>query len=583
MGNKSNTYYLRLKVLSPIHIGCDEVYEPTGFAIDEKKKELISFEPASFLGRLAQKDLDSYSAICKKGTVSSLLEIYKFIRLHKEHAEGRRVAVSDAFINHYNKTMKLGTGAVQQQLNKFQVGRTAFQRLSGTPYIPGSAIKGAIRTAVLNFRNNGKRQLSFRGKTAGRELQEHLLNYNGRQMETDPFRLIKVGDFKAIRDVSQRVVYCVNKKKKLSKKEASGPYQILEVIKEGSEFVGTVTVQQPSQAAGIKQSVTFAEIQQALTGFYNREQQNGQQTLQNIGCNGAAFPDASLSVPLIRIGRHSGAECVTVEGYREIKIMSGPGVKPKYEKHASTLWLAAESNKSTTNKFLKPFGWATLSLLLEEEIRQFEKERADNFNVWEKDQQEAIIVFKEKAKLFAVRREEEELEKKRLAEELWRKEEELRNFPWRVILPKLKQISDWGILKTQILEHENFKQYQSEGEVGQAVMETADRVAEKNPKKWDADRDQLVAEWLKPSAVKWVNKIPLDNDAINNPLLEKIQGFSTPADYDRNLDIPGLDAKCCSFLIPLFRQWGWDKKKKARANNHKLWKDLQRRRKQLKQ
>lgn len=49
---KSTTYYCRLKVLSPVHIGCDEVYEPTGFAIDEEQKKLIAFEAASFLSRL---------------------------------------------------------------------------------------------------------------------------------------------------------------------------------------------------------------------------------------------------------------------------------------------------------------------------------------------------------------------------------------------------------------------------------------------------------------------------------------------------------------------------------------------------
>ena len=76
---ETNTYYLRLKVVSPIHIGCDEVYEPTGFVVDEEKKELVSFDPAAFLGQLEQKELDRFSAICKKGTVASLLEIYKFI------------------------------------------------------------------------------------------------------------------------------------------------------------------------------------------------------------------------------------------------------------------------------------------------------------------------------------------------------------------------------------------------------------------------------------------------------------------------------------------------------------------------
>ena len=147
------TFFFKLKVVSPMHIGCDEVYEPTGFVVDEQKKELISFEPADFLGKLEQQDLDNFSVICRKGSVQSLLEIYKFIRLHKQHASGRLVAVSDAFVTHYNKTLSLQPARVQQELNKFLIGRTAYEIKNSVPYIPGSAIKGSLRTAVLNLRN----------------------------------------------------------------------------------------------------------------------------------------------------------------------------------------------------------------------------------------------------------------------------------------------------------------------------------------------------------------------------------------------------------------------------------------------
>ncbi len=576
MKSENKTYYLKLKVIAPIHIGCDEVYEPTGFALDEENKELISFEPASFLDKLEQKDLDSYSAICKKGTVPSLLEVYKFIRQHKEHADGRRVTVSDAFVHHYNKTLKIAPSAVQQQLNTFQVGRTAFQRLNATPYIPGSAIKGSIRTAVLNLRSRGKNHLKFRN---GKELNDKL---SGGTFANDPFRLVKVDDFQAVGGVTQRVVYGVNRKKRPSKKEARGPYQMLEVIEEGSEFVGTITVQQPPPEAGIKQAITFIEIQKALAGFYNREQQKEQLTLQGLGCDITNFSNISPEASLLRIGRHSGAECVTVEGHRDIKIMQGPG-QSKYKEYATTLWLAAGSDNPTTNKFLKPFGWAVLSILSEEEIRQLKKERKDSFKTWETDQQQAIIAFKEKIELLTTQRKTEELEKKRLAEKQLKKEEELLKFPWRLILPKLEQISDWGALKTEVLEHEDFKQYQKEEEVGRAVMEVAVQVAEKNRKRWDESRDQLVAEWLVPSAVNWTSHNSSDIATTDNPILVQIRGFKTPADYDRSLGIADLDIESCCVLSPLFKKWNWDKKKKAKANNHALWKNLQSRIKQLKQ
>jgi CRISPR-associated protein Csm5 len=59
----------------------------------------------------------------------------------------------------------------------------------------------------------------------------------------------------------------------------------------------------------------------------------------------------------LRVGRHSGAESVTVSGARNgaIKIMKGRGQPPKYADAPKTLWLAADSKDQRTG--LLPFGW----------------------------------------------------------------------------------------------------------------------------------------------------------------------------------------------------------------------------------
>jgi CRISPR-associated protein Csm5 len=495
---KSTTYYLRLKVLSPIHIGCDEDYEPTGFAVDEVKQELIAFEPADFLGQLEQSRLDEYSIICKKGTVESLLEIYKFIRRNKEHARGRKVAVSHAFVQHYNKTMNLSGGNIQNQLNKFQIGRTAFQRLNGIPYIPGSAVKGAIRTAILNARGTGKPHLRVK---SGKELNDTLA---GGTFSTDPFRLIKVGDFQAVKNISQRVVYGVNRKKQPSKKEARGPYQMLEVVAEGAEFVGTVTVITPEPGSGISQEIqiSFADIQKALS-FYSSEQKKEQLYLQGISCDAKVLENAQPGANLLRIGRHSGAECVTVAGYRKIKIMQGPGVKAKEKEYATTIWLASESDNPNSHKFLKPFGWASLIEMTEQEINDFEHGRRDSFSDWEKEQQQTIAAYQKRAEAVVRLRKAKEQELKKAAEEKKAREEERRLYPWRAILPKPDAIQNWGDLKIQLLENGELAGYQTEVEVGEAAKAAAINVYKLNSRKWNQERDQSVAAWLQPSGVEW--------------------------------------------------------------------------------
>jgi len=65
---------------------------------------------------------------------------------------------------------------------------------------------------------------------------------------------------------------------------------------------------------------------------------------------------------LIRIGRHSGAEAVTIEGNRFIKI-SPPGrpFKPSRE-GSTTLWLASdEKTYFSKPSFQNLFGWAILT------------------------------------------------------------------------------------------------------------------------------------------------------------------------------------------------------------------------------
>jgi len=572
---KTQTYYCRLKVISPVHIGCDEVYEPTGFALDEQRKVLVAFEPASFLGMLEQQDLDKFSAICRKGTVESLLEIYKFIRQHKEHARGRRVSVSDAFVAHYSKTLNLPANAVQQQLNKFQLARTAYRPTSGVPYIPGSALKGALRTAVLNLRNNGKTQPKYRND---KQLNDELA---GGAFATDPFRLVKVSDFQASGDIRQKIVYAVNKKKKPSEKEARGPYQILEVIEADTEFVGTITIQVPPAGAGIRRPVDMDELQQAL-GFYRREFEREKITLKSIGCEQALQTIPPAQGSLIRVGRHSGAECVTVEGHRKIWIKKGRR-EGKTLHHATTLWLAAGSDNPSTNNFLQPFGWAEFALLTAEEAGEYEKERAATFSTWEKDQQEVLAAFTARTEQLARQQEEERLAQERLAAEQRQREEELRKYPWRAVLPKLAQIADWGALKTQVLEQKDFMQYQAEEEVGLAVVETARRVAGAIGKKWTSDRDAVVADWSAVSGVSWK---PLAATAVPKPpqvnteQLKQINRLTTWAEYKKSgLKISKLDKQCGQALKEKFSSWKMKKSKDKQQK--KAYKDLTKRLKQI--
>jgi CRISPR-associated protein Csm5 len=570
----STTYHFTLRVETPLHIGCGESHEPTSFAVDEAEQELIIFNPTDFLVLLDGQESERYMEICRKGTVASLLEIYKFIKSHSGRIQGRRVSVSRAFINHYNKTLNLSPQQINKQLNQFEIKRTASRTVDSIPYIPGSAIKGALRTAVLNLRCRGQQ---LPGKVDHKGLSQHLL---GGEFANDPFSLVKVSDFMPLPGVRQKIVYAVNKKKKLSEKPARGPYQILEAIEEGSEFSGSITMLDQKIRNHIKRPLSFDEIMESLSYFFTKEMGREQSSLKAIGYHGGepAKPRGERQAP-IRLGHHSGAESLTVEGHREILIRLGKK-KSKTESQATTFWLAAGSERPQPNDILRPFGWGMISLLTEDRAAQLRQERVKTFAAWEEKNRALAEQAAEKAEAFATEQRSRELEELRLAEAKKLEEEEGKRYPWRKFLGKIDLVSNWGELKTDALEHDILAAYNTEHEVAMAVAGAAARVAGNMPKKWTEERDQIIADWLKPSGVTWIPQTAISEEQPDNETLAKIKSFSSPADYDRSLVLSELDIDCCRALKPLFKDWKWNTKK-AKEGNQKLWKELQARMKKL--
>lgn len=365
----ANVVNVRLHVISPVHIGCGDVYEPTHFFIDERRGRLIEFDPTDFVQSLSPADKERFAAICMQGTVSSIIDLYRFVS--GRPVEGREVEIASGLLAHYKKVRALKSGNeadVKREINQFAISRTAFNPHTKLAYIPGSSLKGALRTAYLSnlAKNAGIKEWGKTAKAA--ELEKKLL---GGTFASDPFRMVKTSDFLPVRPVRERVVYAVNKKKKTSKFEARGPFQIIEAVMDGAKFEGVINIQEPERLAGIKKPIAAEELLRAANDFYMPLMTQESRITDDAG---TGKPVAKLveeefkdrlgrSAFLIRVGRHSGAEAVTIEGNRDIKIMQGSGAPPKYLDHATTIWLASETSKPTVNSGLVPFGWAVLEIV----------------------------------------------------------------------------------------------------------------------------------------------------------------------------------------------------------------------------
>jgi len=286
----------------------------------------------------------------------------------------------------------MDTKKIQQELNNFIIARTSFGLSDNRPYIPGSAIKGSIRTAYLNARAKVKEESRPRGKGSAKELEKTLLD--GGEFSTDPFRMVKVSDFKPVGESKTMIIYAVNEKKTPSQFQARGPFQILEVIEPESIFEGWITVEQPEKEAGIKTPISLLSLLDSCNGFYTNEKRREDGELDTMGIPKIPIPDKNGKQFLLRLGRHSGAESVTIEGYRSIKIMRERGQKPRLEEHATTLWLASEISKPKDKDNLKPFGWAFLEEMSVYQTQEFEQKEREWRKLYEKERSEELAAEK---------------------------------------------------------------------------------------------------------------------------------------------------------------------------------------------
>jgi len=367
---EENTFYIR--ILSPVHLGCDDVYDPTGFVLDDSDQTLTAFDPMDFFRSLDPQDKARYTGICGKGSIESILELYKFMK--GKRFDGHRVGVCKGLFAHYQKTLSISLTdrrKIQQELNNFSISRTAFNPITQKPYIPGSAIKGALRTAYLNQIAKTKSVTTDRrDKKQAETLEKGLLDY--KTLEKDPFRLLKVSDFQPVGPCPTKIIYAVNAKKKPSEHDARGLSILLEVIQPGTVFAGSIQVLKPLARDVIKAPLSEEKVWESAAAFYSKEKKREDAELDAAGLPlGPTSTDSGIC-PL-RIGRHSGAESLTIEGHRHIRIRNKIGNRTVYKDSdkATTFWLASQVSNSKTADNLQPFGWVTLGAMtasLQEEL-----------------------------------------------------------------------------------------------------------------------------------------------------------------------------------------------------------------------
>lgn len=372
-----DSYKFALETLSYIHIGSGEDYLPTNYVIDNKK--LCYFELIDLLDLGVMKKV---CAIQESQGVNQLLPIIKLFNEDAKQIKERakyKIDVTNAFVEEYKKNLE------KDSLNNdLSISRNVYDSVSGGLIIPGSSIKGAIRTAILEtLRANDNNVLELEN----REYEQTLLTYE-KELQ-DRMKMLKLEDVSFSID-KNKIIYSVNCHKH---KKQVGIKTVVEAINKSARSTLEMRIFNRKYIEHKNHDInddyylelhvldkifgSFENLREVCNSFYvpiiekelknykakgyitNNNHDNLQKKIDEIKKDKDSI--------LIRVGRYVGAESITL-GCRgiEIKTKEEGETKASVKKssESTTYWLACETkpDKKKYDVYL-PFGWVKLKQL----------------------------------------------------------------------------------------------------------------------------------------------------------------------------------------------------------------------------
>lgn len=366
-------YRLKLYPLSPIHVGSGQFVEP--FEYDIELQEGYGILKVYDLDSLLQSLDSRQRAEFNRKADSNFHELRKWLRgqFREEHLRFR-IAIASGADQELHQTL-------DDRNRSGEIELLQRNRLTNQAILPGSAVKGAIRTAVLNAfiqqadagTKSELRSLAQRVErehSQGRQLgleqqfQATALGYAGRRnrygsdMNYDPFRQLAISDIPItlgetyvdrMQIVKRGAVSDADPGKIQMYREVTqsfAVYQNAEQCFESELRLYPQLAEVPDKEQALSVRFSWQEIAARCNTFYrSRLQQELEEHVTSAGIRERlelAAADIQTNECLIRVGRHSHFECVTVDPVYSVVPRKG------YEK------------SRTYVQGLVPLGWAKL-------------------------------------------------------------------------------------------------------------------------------------------------------------------------------------------------------------------------------
>ena len=379
---------LTVEPITCVHIGTGEELTPLDYLLKKSKQGndlYLAYDSDSILRRIA-KDKSKSALFEQLSSMQDMKELSKFFNTEFNVNEDLKYAcdTTKEFANNYEKN---------KNIDPLQNGRFVLQmyRPEGkkAPVVPGSSIKGSIRTAVLNdlmsaLSDNdydklqddfSKCKSGFQKKNFEGTIQNKLFNNDKERDKAkhDPFRAIEIADcnFEA---KNTQLVGIIKNVAKDNQNEVSVCNESLvqaEVIRgklcqSENKIIGTAEIRlnkdlaMPSlQQKGVSKEISKEDIIKACNYFYWREFENEYETFYEEAADDNAklitqlykelkqIKESDSNSFILRVGRWSQVEFVTFEeNFRA----------PQNKKYGTTRWVF------NNDGFYLPLGWCKCTI-----------------------------------------------------------------------------------------------------------------------------------------------------------------------------------------------------------------------------
>lgn len=355
------TRRFKLVPLTPVHIGTGDTIPPDEYAIDQGK--LIHFRLPAVLRDLNAGERSRFDDLLAKGKLRELTEM-----LWQKGRDPRYRVYASRLGRTASRELTSILSDMAENGSKGEVRLLPRNPYTGEIVIPGSSIKGAIRTALLSVRLNGSREL-FRAaeqckrddaKRAAVRLEEIGFQFTRNKTELDPLRGLSVSDSVLGADAAR--VDRATVVRLAGGEDVAGIRMYYERLPAVADCVrpavfeveiGVDTALARRRGEGTPK-VEWSSLIQHCNEFYRRRWEAERNRFGNIHAdiNLAALPPGAI---FLRIGRFSHFESLSVDELREGWNVQAR--RPMKEGSTRTLCELAVKGKKAA------FGWVLLEPL----------------------------------------------------------------------------------------------------------------------------------------------------------------------------------------------------------------------------